>query len=263
MVIQAIQYVSAAEARNLPGLRLALTAHFSAPWSEAAKSFFRLHSVPFVPVEQIAFEPNADLLAWTGIRNAPVAVYEDEPPRAGWLEILLLAERIGSGTSLLPDDAGERALCIGLSTEIAGEDGLGWTCRMLTLTHLWGDGELPEHAPPGAAGTRREYRYSSQGAADAPRRIASILSNLAAQLASQRARRSPFLVGNRLSAADVLWAHFSAFLAPPPPEICPLPEFQRGLYDANGRYFSDVLDPALLEHRDKMLADYLGITMDF
>lgn len=263
MGIVPLQYVSAAEARALPGLRLALTAYFSAPWSEAAKSFFRLRSVPFVPVEQIAFDPNSDLVAWTGVRNAPVAMYEDEPARSGWLEILMLAERIGSGASLLPDDAGERALCLGLCTEIASEEGLGWTCRMLTLTHLWGDGELSPDAPPGAAGARREYRYSAQGAADAPRRIAAILANLSDQLASQRARNSEFLIGDRLSAADVLWAHFSAFLAPPPHDICPMPEFQRDLYQANSHYFSDVMDRALLEHRDRMLAKHLGITMDF
>ena len=49
-------------------------------------------------------ETNDDLFAWTGMRNAPIAVLDDEPPQSTWHEILLLAERVGSGPSLMPTD---------------------------------------------------------------------------------------------------------------------------------------------------------------
>jgi hypothetical protein len=47
---------------------------------------FRLRSVPFIPIERTPFDPNRELVEWTGIRNAPVAVFDDEAPRSGWLE---------------------------------------------------------------------------------------------------------------------------------------------------------------------------------
>ena len=125
-----MQYLSAAEARNLPGLRLVLTAHMPGPWGEAAKAVLSVRHVKYVPVAQAAMEANDDLYAWTGVRNAPVAVLDEEPPQTTWLEILLLAERLGSGPPLLPSDPLERALVLGFSTEICGADGFGWSRRL-------------------------------------------------------------------------------------------------------------------------------------
>lgn len=36
------------EAKDLPGLRLALTVGGSAPWSMAAKSFFEVKQIPYI-----------------------------------------------------------------------------------------------------------------------------------------------------------------------------------------------------------------------
>ena len=95
-----MEYVSPADAQPMSGLRLALTCHVPGPYSMSAKAVFDLKGVPYVPVAQIGGDENAELKAWTGHRNAPVAVYDDEAPRAGWLEILNLAERLGSGPAL-------------------------------------------------------------------------------------------------------------------------------------------------------------------
>ena len=47
------------------------------------------------PVDaQAAGADNDELFAWTGHRNAPIAIYGDEPPRTTWRELLWLAERI-------------------------------------------------------------------------------------------------------------------------------------------------------------------------
>src|SRR5688572_14096268 len=113
-----MEYVSVAEARGMKGLRLALSAGVPGPWTIAARALFDVRKVPYVPVRQVIMAPNEDLVAWTGRRNAPVAVYDDEPAVDGWLEILVLAERLGRGPSLFPDDPVERALSVGFSAEI-------------------------------------------------------------------------------------------------------------------------------------------------
>src|ERR1700733_12370065 len=128
-----MQYLSVADARKQPGLRLVLTAYMPGPWGEAAKAVLRVRNVRYLPVEQKAMDRNEALFDWTGMRNAPIAILDDEPPQSTWLEILLLAGRLGSGPSLIRDDPLERALMMGLSTEICGPDGLGWS-RRLELT---------------------------------------------------------------------------------------------------------------------------------
>ena len=128
-----MDYVDPAQARHMSGLRLALTCHVPAPYSMSARAILDLKGVPFVPVAQHGAAPNEDLRAWTGHRNAPVAVYDDEAPRAGWLEILNLAERLGSGPSLIPSNIRLRMHMIALTNELIGENGLVWNMRLIML----------------------------------------------------------------------------------------------------------------------------------
>ena len=79
-----MDYLEARDARDLAGLRLALTYKIPNPYGEAAKAIFKLKGLPFVAVAQHSTQPNEDLMAWTGHRNAPVAIWNDEPARAGW-----------------------------------------------------------------------------------------------------------------------------------------------------------------------------------
>lgn len=72
-----MEYVAPKVARTMPGLKLALTTGVPGPWSESAKSILYVKKIPYVPVAQIAGAPNEDLVAWTGHRNAPVAVFEE------------------------------------------------------------------------------------------------------------------------------------------------------------------------------------------
>jgi hypothetical protein len=48
-----------------------------------------------------------------------------------WLELLDLAERLGSGASLYPDDRDDRITMVGLINEIAGENGFAWDARLI------------------------------------------------------------------------------------------------------------------------------------
>jgi len=75
-----IEYVEPSLARTLPGLRLALTVGVPAPPSLSARSIFDLRGVEYIPVAQMPAVENAELKDWTGHRNAPVALYNDEAP---------------------------------------------------------------------------------------------------------------------------------------------------------------------------------------
>ena len=79
-----MEYVSVEDAKDSDGLRVALTMGVPGPWSQAAKYLFEFKGIPFIAVGQKGGRDNPDLFEWTGHRNAPVVVFNDEPPRTGW-----------------------------------------------------------------------------------------------------------------------------------------------------------------------------------
>jgi glutathione S-transferase len=257
-----MDYLTVSEAKDLPGLKLILTAHMPGPWGEAAKYILAARNVEFVPVKQLAMEKNEDVFAWTGMRNAPIAMYEDEPPQSTWLEILLLAERIGSGPSLIPDDPLDRALTMGFSTEICGPDGFAWSRRL----ELMGRDDVRNPAPAATYDMKRmttSYGVSPESIARAPKRMVSIMQGLTAQLRKQQAAGSDYLVGDRLSTCDLHWAAFAGFVSPLPPEVCPMPDFMRHNYSHLTPELADALDPILLQHRDRIYERHIQLPMDF
>lgn len=56
---------------------------------------FTLRNVAHAPVEQMLLQPNEELRAWTGFRNALVAMFDDEPAVAGWLRRLSASLGLG------------------------------------------------------------------------------------------------------------------------------------------------------------------------
>ncbi len=255
----AIEYVEPSVARAMPGLRLALTRDFPAPYSMSARAIFELRGVPFVPVAQVGGGANEELVAWTRHRNAPVAVYEDEAPRVGWLEILQLAERLGSGPSLVPADPAERVEMVGLVNELIGENGLVWNLRLLIMG-LSG----PERAAKAAAQNPMyaQYGYSEPAREAARAKATAILEWFTAHVRRQHAAGRDTLIGSRFCAADVYWAFFSQLLSTLPDADCPMPESLRKGYDR----VSDVVggcDPLLIEYRDRVFADPLSLPLVF
>ena len=121
------------EARAASGLRVVIATNVPSPWSQAALGAFDVKGLDYLAVR--LRRADDEIRRWTGARNAPVVLYDDEPPRTGWAEILALAERLGGRVSLVPADDGARVRMFGLSHEILGEGGLGWSVRLL-LTHL-------------------------------------------------------------------------------------------------------------------------------
>lgn len=255
-----MEYLPVAEARRRSGLRLVLTAHVPAPWGEAAKAIFRLRNVPFVAVEQIVLQPNDALREWTGHRNAPLAIYEDEPALSGWLEIVMLAERLGSGPSLLPADITDRALSLGFSAIICGYEGFGWTRRLL-MTDPAATAAYAEN--PGFADILRGYGARPQAIADSPATLIEILRGLARQLHRQRERDLVYFAGDRLSAADVHWACLSQMISPLAPEHCPMPGWMRENYARLPPEVAAAIDPILIAHRDDVFQNHIGLPLEF
>jgi glutathione S-transferase len=248
-------WIDVATARDLPGLRLVLSAGVPGPWGEAAKGILHAKGIPFARVAQLPGGDNDALRAWTGRDDAPIAVWNDEKPRDGWIEITLLAERIAPEPRLVPDAVADRALVFGLGRELCGELGLGW-CRRLMLVH-----QLTQAAPelPITRYLASRYGYDAKLAEAAPQRVVAILQAFSAQLASQRDLGRRYLVGDALSPLDIWWASFAAMIEPLPPELCPMRPDTRAAYRVRDPVVREATDPALLEHRDFIYREHLEL----
>jgi len=259
------QYLEVTEARERAGLRLAISAGYPGPWGEAAKGVFRLKGIPFVLVRQLVGMPNDELWAWTGQRNAPIAVYADERPRSHWADILALAERLAPEPRLVPADPEERVCMFGLANELCGETGFGWARRLLLLDDMRQGAEAPG-APPAYVEIYRNlgarYGYSPEAAAASRERTREVLALLSAQLRAQRARGRRYLVGDSLSALDVYWATFAVLIDPLPDEHCRMDPQLRRSYTASDPELRALAAP-LLEHRDRVYREHLGLPLDF
>ncbi|MEN8185400.1 MAG: hypothetical protein ABFS46_23025 [Myxococcota bacterium] len=257
-----MEYLSVEEGKARSGLRLVLSMGVPGPWGEAAKGIFTLKGIPFAPVGQKPAVPNPELEAWTGCASAPVAMYESERPRSGWVEILLLAERLAPEPRLLPADPEARALVFGLSHEICGEEGFGWT-RRLMLLHGLTRPELPEQARQIGEYMGGKYGLTPETGEAAPRRTTQLLELLSEHLRAQRERGSRYFVGDSLTALDVYWATFAALIEPLPQELCPMSEGFRANYTLVDPDVRKAADPILLEHRDHIYERYLTVPLDF
>ncbi|MGR8918278.1 MAG: hypothetical protein ACU85V_01575 [Gammaproteobacteria bacterium] len=255
-----MQVIDVATAREAPGLRLGLVAGLPSPWGEAAKGLFEVKQLPFLAVPyggaaDTAFED------WTGQTSAPVAVYDNEPPRSGWAEILALAERLAPAPALIPAAEAERALMFGLCHEICGEMGFGWCARLLVV-----DGGMTAEGHPlpraGAEYFAARYAWTPGVATVAERRVRAVLGLLAARLDAAEQAGSRYLVGAGLSAADIYAATFSIMVAPWGEAECAMPEFLRGSFAAVGARVADAVDPRLVAHRDFIYAEHLTLPVE-
>jgi glutathione S-transferase len=250
-------YVSVEEATKRGGLRMVVVGGVPSPWGEAAKGILHIKGIEWVAVRlDYDSEP---LKTWSGQRSGPVAIYENERPRSGWAEILLLAERLAPMPSLLPTDPAERALVFGFAHEICGEAGLGWS-RRLQLVHagLQNAGGFPERVSKYLA---KKYGYSPEAGASYGPRVAGLVGMLAARLKAQRDAGSPYYVGDSLTAVDVYSATFTTMFGPLPPEQCKMEAGTRTAFETLDAQSKAALDPTLFQHRDMMYAKYLELPL--
>jgi glutathione S-transferase len=256
-------WIDVEQARRLPGLRLVLTAGVPGPWGEAAKGLFFAKKLSYARVRQTLGEENEELRAWTGFDNAPQAVYQDEPARTAWEALIFLAERLAPEPALVPASPVDRAHMFGLTHELAGENGLGWSRRLMMLhgTLSLPASALPEGHPVRVQMQRlgRRYGYNPAAAQAAPARVAGILRLLSDQLAEQQRRGRRFLVGEKLSALDLYWAAFAALISPLPERECAMPASLRPLYELRDPAPRSACSPELLAHRDFVYREHMEI----
>src|SRR5581483_3892355 len=240
--------------RRMRGLRLVVTKRIPNPWAEAAKALFHVKGIPYVRVAQRPGAPNDELRAWTGQTSAPVAVLDDEPPRTTWSAIVHLAERLAPEPTLIPADAAARATMFGYLHELCGEMGFGW-CRRLAFAQSTLDG------PNRFIGEYIVGKYSNGVLAPEVLRgrVRELLALFAELLREQRARGRRFMLGDRLTALDLYWAAFAALIDPLPPAQCAMLDAMRPLYTLTDPELRASVDPILMEHRDRIYADYLPL----
>lgn len=254
-----LQYLTPQEIIHHKGLRLVLVQGMPSPWGQAVKTIFEMKNLDFVVGPLVVGSTNDELTAWAGENSAPIVAWKDERPIHRWLDILYLAERIAPIPALLPDDALQRALMIGLSNEICGELGIGWNRRLQLFAPMMDAGSPPE----GVVRMGSKYGYNSADAQRAGRRIAETLGALSAQLQAQYARGVKFFVGEAVSALDIYWVAFMNLLAPLPKSQCPMPDEWRPGFVATDPQIKAALDPILVEHRDNVFKNYFRNPMEF
>jgi len=248
-----LKFVSVEEARAARGLRLVLAGNIPSPWSEAAKGCFDVKGIDYLGVRQRIGD--AESRAWTGHHNAPVAMFDDDPPLGNWADILALAERLAPSPSLIPLDEDDRVAMFGLAHELLGPGGLGWSTRLLMIhAGLTTDGArgFPTRA---ASYLAAKYGYVPEQIAGARARIAAVLGALADRLAGGR----DYLIGDRLSAADIYAAATMGVLQPLPEELCPtLPVFRHACETIDDDVKA-LIPPAVRAHRERMYQRHLTL----
>jgi glutathione S-transferase len=244
-----VTYVAVEQARTMPGLRLAFTRGFPGPWSVAAKAIFDLKGIDYIAVPQEAGGANEALREWTGQTSAPVAMLNDDRPRALWSEILVLAEQLQPEPRLIPENEDDRMTMFGLCHELCADDGLGWNARLLMISG--GSGARGNDDNP----LRRKY--------DSPvppdyvrRRLSVILSALALRLERQAKAGSRYFVGERLTAADIYWAAFSNLFHEMGAELCINPEPYVGVGARICAQLDAPLAQVLIDHREHVVRNY-------
>ncbi|MEO1658812.1 MAG: hypothetical protein AAFR65_13955 [Pseudomonadota bacterium] len=249
-------YIETADAMVRDGLRMTVVSRVPSPWGEAAKGILHIKGIAWSAVRLDAQDPTQ--VEWSGHASAPAAVYNDEPGKARWNDLLFLFERIEPEPSLLPADPVERALMIGMSHEICGEQGLG-PLRRMAMTDA-GLREAGGFQKPVAQYLAAKYGHSPEMAVWARTRIAQILDMLASRLESQRAAGSGFYIGDKVSALDVYSACFMAMFSPLPEDQCAMKSSTRAAFETRDES-SDALRPILLEHRDMMYKEFLEMPL--
>ena len=256
-----MEFVDVETAKQRSGLRAAFVAGAPSPWGEAVKGIFHIKKIPFVGTRYLPVGDNTALVEWTGVDSGPAVMYENEKPRSGWAEILLLAERLASQPRLIPEDPEQRAVLFGLAHELCGEMGFGWSLRLVLVDRaLDPNVEFPMDAPI-AQYLGSKYGYRPGIGAEVKKRSLDILQMFSARWQAQKAKGSRFLLGESLTALDVYWATFVALIAPLPPDLCPMMEGLRAAFEASDPEVKKALDPALLEHRDFIYHEYLELPM--
>lgn len=256
-----MRFVELDEARAASGLRVVIATNVPSPWSQAALGLFDMKGLDYLAVR--FRRGDEEIKRWTGARNVPAVLLDDEPPRTGWAEIVMLAERLGGRVSLVPEDDARRVRMFGLSHEILGEGGLGWSVRLL-LTHRSFATDGREGWPkPVADYLAPRYGYAPERAMPSRARALAVLRLLDRSLAESRARGHDYFLGPAPTALDVHAAVTLAIVDPLPEAQCPMPAVVRHAFETLDQEVREAVTPALRAHRTLMFERHLVLPVRF
>ncbi len=250
------QFVSPEDAIARRGLRVVVVGKVPSPWGEAVKGIFHIKQLDFAAVRLVY--DNEALKNWTGQLSGPVVMYDDEPPRSGWAEILMLAERLAAEPPLLPREPNSRGRAVLLAEKFCGPDGLGWN-RRLQMVHA-GMTNSGGFAAKVAGYLGNKYGYNPADAARYPARVAELLGEFARLLRAQRDAGQDYYLDSP-SAVDIYSAAFVGMFTPLPPQHCDMNPGIRAAFGWLDAATQAALDPILVEHRDMMYARHLALPL--
>jgi len=255
------EYVEIEKAIGLPGLRIVLPPGIPGPWGEALKGVLHVKRIPFIKVRHDRVDYSA-LTRWTAQASTPVLIYNNERPRSVWNDQLNFAERLQPTPALIPATLDDRVRMFGLCNLIAGENGFGWTRRMMIVQEMLSDSGANETARKASAAFGAKYGYSPEAAAAAPAKCAEMIAIFARRLERQQALGSHFFIGDEISAVDIYWAAFATLINPLPHELCPMRSGMRKAYECADPLIRAATTPQLLAHRDFIYREYLELPVD-
>ncbi len=243
------RFVPISEAREMTGLRMACLRAIPSPWTEAAKGIFHVKGLDCQYAAQSDSDPEQAIAGWAGDSTVPVVAWQDEPLRTGWVEILLLAERLNPDKPMLPADWEDRATVFGIGQEICGEMGLGWAARNMLVGNSFSENAEGFH-PKVATFLAGKYGY--RASEDYRARVIDILTGLSARIECRN-----YLVGNTLTAADIYWAAFANLIDPLPEDLLPMHPGFRKSYSAADDGVKAAISPALKAHHLRVYTNHL------
>jgi hypothetical protein len=112
----------------MAGMRITQTAG-PGIYPECLKNILHIKGIPFTRVLHpgMGVGDNQEYLYQkTSQKSVPTMLWNDERPRNVWIEQLALAEEIGDGPRLIPEDWETRIKMFGLLNELLGIDGFLW-----------------------------------------------------------------------------------------------------------------------------------------
>jgi hypothetical protein len=261
LTVVGMRFVELEEARAASGLRLVIATNVPSPWSQAALGAFDMKGLDYLVVR--FRRTDEEIKRWTGARNAPVVLLDDEPPRTGWAEIVALAERLGGRLPLVPEDGETRARMFGLSHELLGEGGLCWNVRLL-LTHISLATDGREGWPkPVAEYLAPRYGYAPDRVPAARARASGTLRLLDALLTESRGRGHAYFFGPSPTALDLHSAVALNTISLLPEAECPMPPPVRHAFETLDPEVKAAVSPALLAHRALMFSRHLVLPVRY
>jgi glutathione S-transferase len=256
------EFVTIEEARAASGMRLIVAEGVPGPWAEGIRGVLGVKNIPALRGRFDMNSDHRDLIDWSAQSSVPVIAWNDEQPKSNWIDQIFLAERVEPNPSVIPQKIDDRMTMFGLLSEICAPGGFGW-CRRLMLVHMGlNNPDLPPENRAFFEGFGQKYGYSPAAAEAAPGRVVEILNALSKQLEASEKQGSQYFIGGKLSALDIYWAGFSHLIEPLPADQCPMLEDFRPMYMNFDPSVAAAAKANLMQHREFIYRDHLGLPMD-